>query len=176
MPNRIQGRTVRVALMAALPLIATLGGCAETTIASSSNPSRDRSRDWQDFDTLPVTILGDVPDHSHAEVASLFPAAPNGQVDGGRHVVLYVNAKHLPAKNALCSDAATFQPGIQSGSAAAVTGALCDGRREVTRASGTVVTAGQSARWLRSGFDVVRSQLFQSLTRGANDPDATFRN
>ncbi len=176
MPYRIQSRIVRITLMAALPLIATLGGCAETTIASSSNPSRDRSRDWQDFDTLPVTILGDVPDHSHGEIASLFPAVPNGQPDGGRHVVLYVNARHLPAKSALCSDAAAFEPGIQSGSAATVTGALCDGGREVTRASGTVVTAGQSPRWLRSGFDVIRSQLFQSLTRGANDPDATFRN
>ena len=169
-------RLARLALAVTVPLAAALGGCAETTVISSSNPSRDRPSGWRDFNTLPVVILGDVADHPHAELASLYPAPAGSLPDGGRHVVMYVNADRMPAKPALCADGAHFTPGVQAGNTARVTAALCDGNNEITRASGKVVTAGQSPRWLRKGFDVVRNQLFQSLYPGTNNPDATFQN
>ena len=124
-----------------VPLAAALGGCAETTVISSNNPSRDRPSGWRDFNTLPVVILGDVPGHTHAELASPYPAPASSLPDGGRHVVMYVNADRLPAKSALCTDGPAFMPGVQSGNTVRVTAALCDGNKEITRASGTVVTA-----------------------------------
>ena len=83
---------------------------------------------------------------------------------------MYVNAAQLPQKLDLCSDPGSFRAGAQHGDAATVTGALCDGGREVTRATGTVVTTDQSPRWLVKGFDQIRNQLYQSLYPGTNDP------
>ncbi|MBE7211013.1 MAG: hypothetical protein INR65_08335 [Gluconacetobacter diazotrophicus] len=154
-----------------LTSILLAGGCAETTVMSSSNPSRDPARHWRDYDQLPVEMVGTIPGHSATDLAALFPVVPAGAPDGGRHIVFYVNADQLPPKNELCSDVDAFRPGTQHGGAADVTGALCDGHREVTRATGTVVTAEQSPRWLRRGFGVIRAQLFQALFPGTNDPN-----
>ncbi len=76
----------------------------------------------------------------------------------------------------LSSDDAAFRPGGQSGATADVTHALCDRGREITRVSGTVVTAQESPRGLVQGFDVIRDQLCQSLYPGANDPFSTSKN
>lgn len=163
------GRTIRYyAAIATLPTLLLAGGCASTEVLNSSNPSRDAPRDWRDYDQLPVEILGSITGRSQAELAALFPAAANaGQ---GRHIVLYVNADELPQKSSLCSDPGSFRAGAQHGDAATVTGALCDGGREITRATGTVVTTDQSPRWLVKGFDQIRNQLYQSLYPGTNNP------
>ncbi len=170
-------RTVltRCAALAVLPLVA-LAGCANTTVLSSNNPSRDAPRHWRDYASLPIKVLGSVPGRSQDQLASLFPAAPTSSIEGSRHIVMYVNAARLPAKPDLCSDDAAFQPGGQTGATANVTDALCDGGREITRANGTVVTARESPRGLVQGFGVIRDQLFQSLYPGANDPSSTFQN
>ncbi len=160
----------RLARATALPALLLVAGCANTSILSSSNPSRDAPRAWSDYDQLPVRIMGSIPGTSPTALASLFPSAPASTADGGRHIVMYVNASRLPAKPELCSGAAAFRAGAQPGDVASVTGALCDGNREITRASGDVRTTDQSSRWLRRGFDMVRKQLYLSLHPGANDP------
>lgn len=160
----------RIAALAALPALSLVSGCASTGIVSSSNPSRDAPRAWRDYDQLPVRILGSIPGKSQAELASLFPSAPESTADSGRHIVFYVNASQLPAKSNLCSDPESFRAGSQAGDLASVTGALCDGQREVTRASGNVRSVDQSPRWLFKNFDLIRYQLYQALYPGANNP------
>ena len=160
----------RLVTIAALPTLSLLSNCANTGIVSSSNPSRDAPRAWRDYDQLPVRILGSIPGRSQAELTSLFPSAPASTADSGRHVIFYVNASQLPAKPNLCSDPAAFRAGSQTGDLASVTGALCDGQREVTRASGNVRTVDQSTRWLFKNFDMIRDQLYQALYPGANNP------
>lgn len=169
-------KPLRLVALVAAPALLLVGGCANTTVLSSSNPSRDAPADWRDYDKLPIRIVGSITGRSQAELASLFPSAPPQDADLGRHIVLYVNASQLPAKAALCSDPQSFRAAGQSGDAATVTGALCDGAREVTRASGDVVTAGQSPRWLVKGFDQIRNQLYQSLYPGTNDPSKWRQN
>lgn len=162
-------RTVRrILAIATIPTLALVGGCANTDVLSSSNPSRDPPRAWRDYDRLPIEMFGSITGKSQTELASLFPSAPDAQT--GRHIVMYVNAAQLPPKPDLCSAPSSFRAGIQTGDAANVTGALCDGSREVTRAMGTVVTTDKSPRWLVKGFDQVRDQLYQSLYPGTNDP------
>ena len=150
--------------------LALLAGCTGTMVTGSANPSRDRPRLWQDYAYLPVTVLGHDPEHTQPELAAVFPAPPAPGAPGGRHIVLYVDAAVLPDKGALCTDVEAFRPGTQDGRYARVTAAMCDGGREVTRVTGTVLTHVASARWLRKDFDVIRDQLYASLYPGANDP------
>lgn len=160
---------LRRATLAGVRALLLVGGCANTTVLSSSNPAREAPNDWRDYDRLPIRIVGSIPGRSQAELASLFPAAPAQHADRGRHIVMYVNATQLPAKPDLSGNPDAFQAGGQSGDAARVTGALRDGGRDITRASGDVVTAGQSMRWLVKGFDLIRNQFYQSLYSGTND-------
>ncbi len=165
----------RCAVPAVLPLVA-LAGCANTTVLSSDNPSRAAPRHRRDYGSLPIEVLGSIPGRSQEQLASLFPTAPGPSIETGRHIVMYVNATRLPAKPDLCSDDVAFRPGGQSGATADVTDALCDGGREITRVSGTVVTARESPRGLVQGFDVIRDQLVQSLYPDANDSFSTSKN
>jgi hypothetical protein len=158
----------RFAAMVAVPTLFFVGGCASNEVLSSSNPSRAAPRHWQDYDQLPVVMLGSITGKTQSELASLFPSAPGAA--SGRHIVMYVNAEQLPSKPDLCSDPGSFRSGSQTGDAANVTGALCDGSREITRATGTVLTTDQSPRWLVKGFDQIRNQLYQSLYPNTNDP------
>ena len=163
-------RLASIAVKMIVPSILLLGGCATTTITSSANPSRDRQRLWRDYASLPVIILGSSPEHSHAELASMYPPAPMPYTDDGRHIVLYLNAAALPPQADLCSNMDAFQPGTQTGESASVTGAMCDGKTVVTTATGRVLTQTKTTRWLRKDFETIRDQLYQSLVPGSNDP------
>ncbi len=164
-------RLAAIAIKAIIPSLLLVSGCAPTTITSSSNPSRDRQRLWRDYTSLPVIILGNSPQHSHAELASMYPAAQTPYSDSDRHIVFYLNAAALPQPADLCSDMSAFQAGTQTGESASVTGAMCDGKTVVTTATGRVLTQTKTARWLRKDFDTVRDQLYQSLVPGSNDPN-----
>lgn len=83
---------------------------------------------------------------------------------------MYVNPSQLPARGALCSHTETFRPGTQDGKSANVTGAMCDGKTVVTMATGRVLTAVDSPRWIKKDFSTIRDQLYQSLYPGANNP------
>ena len=150
-----------------LPMILLLVGCASTTILSRTNPSGDDPMSWTDFVTLPVQVLGHTPTHSQSDIAKLFPAFQD-QANSGRHIVLYVNAAKLPSQDNLCSDTSAFQEGAGIGESANVTGALCDGSRIVTTATGVVRTAVPNARWLMRDFAIIRDQLYQSLAPNPN--------
>lgn len=163
-------RLAAIAIETVFPAILLLGGCAPTTITSSSNPSRDPQRLWRDYTSLPVIILGNSPQHSHDQLAAMYPAAQTPYNDNGRHIVFYLNAAALPQQADLCSDMEAFQAGTQTGESASVTGAMCDGKTVVTTATGRVLTQTKTARWLRKDFDTIRDQLYQSLVPGSNDP------
>ncbi len=167
-------------VFAALLCSAVLGGCASTTILTSSRDiTRTDAASWTDYASLPVEMHGMVPGHSHMELASLFPkmAAPQYAAlgalplsNGGRHIVMYLNPSAMPADTALCGDSADFQAGDQHGKSAYVVGALCDGNDVVTRATARVLTAGSTPEQLAHNLDNVRIQLFYSLTPGSNHP------
>ena len=159
---------------------AVLGGCASTTILTSSrDTTRTDASSWSDYASLPVQIHGTVPGHSHVALAALFPRSVMPQYaslgalplsNGGRHIVMYLNPAQTPSDTALCSDSADFQPGAQPGKSAYVVGALCDGYDVVTRATARVLTAGSTPTQLAHNLDNVRIQLFYSLTPGSNHP------
>ena len=172
-------------LKIAVPALMLLGGCeAATTVTGSVNPSRAQPAAWADYDQLPVELHGVIPNRTKPQLAALFPPAPRRQVaalgdvpvDGGtRRMVLYVNPASLPAPADLCSNGAAFRRGAQQGESAHVTGALCDGNRLITRASGRVLTADQSDAGLRKDFQIIRDQLYQSLYFGANTTYRYYR-
>lgn len=163
-------RFASLAAKAIVPSLLLLGGCAATTITESSNPSRDRQRLWRDYQSLPVIVLGNVPHHTHAELAAMYPVAPAPYTDAGRHIVFYLNAAALPQPADLCNNMDAFQAGTQTGESASVTGAMCDGKTVVTTATGRVLTQTKTERWLRKDFDTVHDQLYDSLVPGSNDP------
>ena len=68
------------------------------------------------------------------------------------------------------SDIAAFKSGVQTGDSAVVAGALRNGNRVVTSATGRVLTIVDAVRWLRSDLDIIRDQLYLSLYPGTNDP------
>ena len=159
-----------LAIKASLPLMLLLAGCATTTITSSANPSHDRARAWRDYKDLPVTVLGSAPGWSQEQLVTVLSTSPGASNGEGRHIVMYVNPSQLPARDALCSQTETFRPGTQDGQSANVTGAMCDGTMVVTMATGRVLTAVNSPRWIKKDFDTIRDQLYQSLYPGANNP------
>ena len=173
----------RSALRVLLPAAALLGGCASTTISSSANPSRAPASDWSDYATLPVELHGVVPGRSKAELAALFPPYHQPQyaalgdlpaANTGRRMVLFVNPATLPPTSDLCEGRGQFQRGVQPGESAYVTGALCDGTRVISTASGYVLTANMNPKDLAYNFKIIRDQLYQSLFPGANDPSRYY--
>ncbi len=160
--------------------LALLGGCASTNILSSANPSRASPSAWADAESLPVELHGSVPGVAPGELSAMFPRARPSQIaslgmpalpDAGRRIVLYLNPAQVAAPADLCSGAGAFQPGRQDGRSAYVVGALCDGRWVITRATANILTRGATPAQLRQNFDVLRVQLWQSLTPGNNNPE-----
>ena len=172
-------------LKIAAPAMLLLGGCeASTTVTGSVNPSRAQPAAWADYDQLPVELHGVIPSRTKPQLAALFPPAPRRQVatlgdvpveSGTRRMVLYVNPAAMPPAEDLCSDAAAFRRGAQEGESAHVTGALCDGNKLITRASGRVLTADQTDAGLRKDFQIIRDQLYQALFFGANTTYRYYR-
>ena len=170
---------MKITLVSSLVLLS----CCSTTLTYSANPSRANPEQWADYDSLPVELHGGVPGHDNAALSSLFAAPPPRQLasldglpisNGGRHIVIYINASALPAPPELCRESDAFQPGTQRGRRAAVTGALCDGGALITTASGYVLSAGQSSTQMRRNLRIITDQLYLSLFQGANNPMRYF--
>ena len=171
-------------LKSVLPALLLLSGCeAATTVTGSVNPSRAQPSAWADYNQLPVELHGVIPNRTKPQLAALFPPAPLQQVVAlgpvpvdayPRRIVLYVNPAALPAPDDLCSNGAAFRRGGQHGESAQVTGALCDGKRLISRASGYVLTENQSDDGLRKDFQIIRDQLYQSLFFGANSTNRYY--
>jgi hypothetical protein len=170
-------------LRTVVPAAVLLGGCALTTVTSSSNPSRAAASAWADYDTLPVELHGVVPGETKAQLAALFPPyhAPQyaalgdlPRADTGRRMVLFVNPVAALPRAELCEGRGRFERAVQQGRSAYVQGALCDGGRVISTASGYVLTRDMTPKELSHDFATIRDQLYQSLFPGANNPDMYF--
>ncbi len=167
----------------ALLSMTLLGGCASTTILSSNNPSRAQPSAWTDFASLPVQARGVIAGHSKADLLSLFPNQYPQQVAslgalpasiGSRHIVMYFNPAGVPASDALCSGGSDFRRGVQDGESAHVVAALCDGNTEITRLNARILTQNLTPAQLTVQFDMLKTQLWQSLTPGNNHPEQLY--
>jgi hypothetical protein len=167
------------------PALLLLGGCtATTTVLSSVNPSRVPAADWTDYRSLPVAVRGVVPGRTKPQLAAIFPAYHQAQYasltdlpvsNEERRTVLFVNPADPLAEDNLCNGASGFRRGAQEGDSAFVVGALCDGPREITRATAFILTKDQSPRDLANNFNTIRDQLYQSLFPGANNPGKYYQ-
>jgi hypothetical protein len=165
------------------PALLLLGACG-TTITASADPSAAPASAWADYRRLPVELHGAVPGHTQAQLAASFAAyhAPQyasldgvASVGASRRVVLFVNPSATPQDGSLCDGGALFQPGTQTGRSATVTGALCDGTRVISTASGYILTRDQTAAGVATNLNIIRDQLYQSLFPGANDPGRYYQ-
>jgi hypothetical protein len=167
----------------ALLSMVLLSGCASTTIVSSNNPSRAQPAAWTDYASLPVQARGVIAGHSKADLLALFPRQYPQQVAsldalppsiGTRHIVMYFNPAGVPDASALCSGSSAFRRGAQDGKSAHVVAALCDGNTEITRLDARLLTEGLTPAQLTGQFDMLKNQLWQSLTPGNNHPEQLY--
>ncbi len=167
----------------ALLSMVLLGGCASTTIMSSNNPSRAKPSAWTDYASLPVQARGVIAGHSKADLLALIPNQYPQQVAsldalppsiGSRHIVMYFNPADAPPADALCSGGSAFRRGVQQGESAHVVAALCDGNTEITRLNARILTQNLTPAQLTAQFDMLKNQLWQSLTPGNNHPEQLY--